>query len=179
MGLQADWYERIYELLDLRSFSNLWYWLAVAVVWSSASHFVVGVPYDMVLRARRRGGQAERDLEDLARIHATRIVSAEERAGAWIVGVMAFWLTVLGLLGFHYRIEFAQAVFLIVAPLTPVGYVTLRAARNIAVQSLAGEALRRQIARTRLAIQVIGFFALLLTAMWGMYQNLLLGGLRG
>ncbi len=179
MGLQPDWYERIYELLDLRSFSNLWYWLAVAVVWSSASHFVVGVPYDMVLRARRRGGQAEQDLEDLARIHANRIVSAEERAGAWIIGVIAFWLTVLGLLGFQHGVEFAQAVFLIVAPLTPVGYLTLRAARTIAGQALVGEELRRQIARTRLLIQVIGFFALLITSMWGMYQNLLLGGLRG
>ncbi|MDH3262543.1 MAG: component of SufBCD complex [Paracoccaceae bacterium] len=179
MGLQPGWYQRIYELLDLRSFSNLWYWLAVAVVWSSASHFVVGVPYDMVLRARRRGGQAESDLDSLAQIHANRIVSAEESAGAWIVGVMSFWLTVLGLLGFHYGIEFAQAVFLIVAPLTPVGYVTLRSARTIAGQSLGGVALQRQIARTRLAIQVIGFFALFVTALWGMYQNLLLGGLRG
>jgi hypothetical protein len=176
---QPDWYERIYELLDLRSFSNLWYWLAVAVVWSSASHFVVGVPYDMVLRARRRGGQAQQDLEDLARIQAGRFVSAEQRAGAWIVGVISFWLTVLSLLGFHYGIEFAQAVFLIVAPLTPVGYISLLSARRIAGQSLAGEALQRQISRTRHAIQVIGFFALVITALWGMYQNLLLGGLHG
>ncbi len=46
------------------SFSNLWYWIALAVMWSSTSHWVLGVPYDMIQRARREGGQAEADLED-------------------------------------------------------------------------------------------------------------------
>lgn len=179
MTLQPGWYEQIYELLDLRSFSNLWYWLAVAVVWSSTSHFVMGVPYDMVLRARRRGGAAAEDLDLLAHIQARRILSAVDRAGAWMVGVISFWLSFLGLLGFWHGIEFAQAVFLIVAPLVPVVWLTVRAARKIAGAALSGEALWRRIGWTRLAIQGIGFVAIFITAVWGMYQNLQLGGLHG
>jgi hypothetical protein len=179
MGLEQGWYERIYDLLDLRSFSNLWYWLAVAVVWSSASHFVLGVPYDMVISARRRGGQAQADLEALARINVNRILRVESSAGTWIPGIAAFWLTLLGLLGFLHGVEFAQAVFLILAPLVPVGLVTFRAARAIALEDAGGEALQRRLSRTRVVIQAIGLFAVFATALWGMYQNVLLGGLRG
>ena len=63
-----DWTRLIFDLIDLRSFSNLWYWIALAVAWSSASHWVLGIPYDMVLRARRMGGQAEQDLTDITRV---------------------------------------------------------------------------------------------------------------
>ena len=42
-----------FEVIDMRSFSNLWYWVALAVLWSSASHWVMGIPHDMIYRARR------------------------------------------------------------------------------------------------------------------------------
>jgi hypothetical protein len=54
------WYSNVFEVIDMRSFSSLWYWIALAVMWSSASHYVLGVPFDLVQRARRRGGQAPR-----------------------------------------------------------------------------------------------------------------------
>ena len=60
-----DLIDTLVELIDMRSFSNLWFWIALAVVWSSASHWILGVPIDLVYRAGRIGGQAERDLEDL------------------------------------------------------------------------------------------------------------------
>ncbi|MEC7258626.1 MAG: component of SufBCD complex, partial [Pseudomonadota bacterium] len=50
-----DWYSSIFELIDMRSFSNLWFWIALAVTWSTTSHWVLGVPFDMVNRARRNG----------------------------------------------------------------------------------------------------------------------------
>ena len=28
----VDWYETVFEVIDLRSFSNIWFWMAVAVV---------------------------------------------------------------------------------------------------------------------------------------------------
>ncbi|MEM9756043.1 MAG: component of SufBCD complex, partial [Pseudomonadota bacterium] len=36
--------ERARDVIDLRSFSNLWYWIVLAVFWSSASHWGLGVP---------------------------------------------------------------------------------------------------------------------------------------
>ncbi|MCU0909379.1 MAG: component of SufBCD complex, partial [Rhodobacteraceae bacterium] len=31
-----DWYLTVFEVIDMRSFSNLWYWIGLAVLWSSA-----------------------------------------------------------------------------------------------------------------------------------------------
>ena len=67
-----DWYQTLFEMIDMRSFSNLWFWIALAVMWSTASHWVLGVPFDMVLRARRHGGEAQADLEDIVRINVVR-----------------------------------------------------------------------------------------------------------
>ncbi|MGJ8597444.1 MAG: hypothetical protein ACSHW3_16395, partial [Sulfitobacter sp.] len=68
-SIALDWYQTLFELIDMRSFSNLWFWIVLAVVWSTTSHYGLGVPYDMVLRAKRHGGQTEIDLEDLVRIN--------------------------------------------------------------------------------------------------------------
>ena len=54
-----DWYNVIFELIDMRSFSNLWYWIVLAVLWSTASHWVLSVPFDMISRAKRQGGAAQ------------------------------------------------------------------------------------------------------------------------
>ena len=62
-------YQVLFELIDMRSFSNLWYWIMLAVMWSSASHWVLGVPFDVISRARRQGGALQDDLETLVRIN--------------------------------------------------------------------------------------------------------------
>ena len=69
-----DWQTIVFEVIDMRSFSNLWYWIALAVTWSSASHWVLGVPYDMVGRARKYGGQAAEDLNDMVRVNINRML---------------------------------------------------------------------------------------------------------
>ena len=57
-----NWYQMLFDLIDMRSFSNLWYWIALGVIWSSASHWVLGVPYDMINRARRDEGAVRSDV---------------------------------------------------------------------------------------------------------------------
>lgn len=172
-----DWYDTVFELIDMRSFSNLWFWIALAVLWSSVSHFVMGVPFDMLIRARRQGGQAEQDFEDMVRISINRISYIEGRAGLWLTGLISFILASLLVLGFYYHVEFSQALFLLGAPLVAVGMVTLRAAHRIRREGLTGEPLRHRIVVARFWIQVIGMISIFITAMWGMYQNLSLGGL--
>ncbi|MCX8227854.1 MAG: component of SufBCD complex, partial [Sulfitobacter sp.] len=90
-----DLYQTILEVIDMRSFSNLWFWIALAVVWSTASHWVLGVPYDMVLRARRQGEQAQIDLEDMVRINVNRLLYITQVSGTWILGFTCFFLTML------------------------------------------------------------------------------------
>ncbi len=172
-----DWYSSILELIDLRSFSNLWFWIALAVVWSSVSHWVLGVPFDMVHRARRVGGQAQTDLEDITRVNVNRLLYIGRMSGLWIVGFGCFALSGLVVLGFWYDVEFAQAVFLLGFPMSLVGLLNLSTARRIESEAAAGELLRKRLTRTRLYTQMIGMVAIFVTALWGMYQNLSIGAL--
>lgn len=174
-----DWYQTLFELIDMRSFSNLWFWIVLAVTWSTASHWVLGVPYDMVLRARRQGEQAEVDLEDMVRINVNRLLFIAQVSGLWILGFACFGLTMLVLLGFVYGMEFAQAVFLLAFPLSLIGALSLSTARLIQSENSAGERLRKRLTRHRLYTQIIGMVSIFVTAIWGMYQNVALGPLGG
>ena len=170
-----DLSQTIFELIDMRSFSNLWFWIALAVVWSSASHWVLGVPWDMALRARRRGGQLAEDFETLVRINTNRLVYIGDVSGLVMTSFLTFALTTLAVTGFYYRFEFAQAVFLIAFPMSLVGLLSLRAARLIHATDARGMDLYRRMARHRLAIQGIGMVSIFVTAMWGMLQNFSIG----
>ena len=174
---RLDWYENVFELIDMRSFSNLWYWIALAVVWSTASHWVLGVPFDLITRARRKGGAVEQDMRTLLRINTGRILYIAHVSGPWLAGVVFFVLTVLGMLGFYYGIEFGQAVFLILAPMALVGVLSLRAARRVDAADSRGEDLFRQLLWHRRMVQVIGMISIFVTSMWGMYQNMQIGAL--
>ncbi len=166
-----DIYQTVFELIDMRSFSNLWFWIALAVVWSSASHWILGVPYDMVIRARRSGGQAMQDLEDVARININRIVYISEVSGVILFGFVCFLLSVLAILAFWYWVEFAQAVFLLAFPMSIVGFISVRRAVRIRAENPESERLCRHLQHHRFWVQVIGMIAILVTAMFGMYQN--------
>lgn len=174
-----NWYTAVFELIDMRSFSNLWYWIALAVVWSTASHWVLGVPYDMVTRARRYGGQAETDLDLIARINVNRVLFIAQVSGTGLVSVVSMLLSALAILAFWYGIELAQAVFLIAFPLTVIGTLSVSTAQAIAREDALGEDLRRRLGRQRMWTQLIGIVSIFVTAMWGMYKNLDVGPLGG
>jgi hypothetical protein len=170
-----NWYTSLFELIDMRSFSNLWFWIALAVVWSSASHWVLGVPFDLVQRARRDQGQALTDLEDLTRINVNRVLYIGRVSGLWLMGFACFVLTSLVILGFSYDVEFAQAVFLLGFPMSLVGLLNLSTARLIESENSTGEVLCKRLTRCRLYTQMIGTVSIFVTALWGMYQNLSIG----
>lgn len=170
-----DIYATIFELIDMRSFSNLWFWIALAVLWSSASHWVMGVPYDLVVRARRVGGQSERDLLDITRINGNRLIYTVEVSGIVILALSCFFFTGLATLGFFYGVEFAQAVFLLLFPLCFVMMVNLAAARRLQNHESTLEFVSKTLTRCRLYTQLIGMVAILITAVWGMHQNFTIG----
>ncbi len=174
-----DWYQTLFEMIDMRSFSNLWFWIALAVMWSTASHWVLGVPFDMVLRARRYGGEAQADLEDIVRINVNRLLYISQVSGLWLLGLGFFVLTSLVLLGFAYGIEFAQALLLLGFPMSLVGLLSLSTARLIRIEGSTGDVLQRRLMRHRLYTQIIGMISIFVTALWGMYQNLSIGALAG
>jgi len=168
----VDFMSLVYDLIDLRSFSNLWYWIALAFTWSRTSHWILGVPWDMVQRARRIGGQAELDFQMLLRININRLGYISTVAGTAAVAIAAALLTMLGMLGFGYGIEFCQALFLIAFPISLVGLMSLRMALWIDAAGIEGAALHRALTWHRVRVQALGLGSIFLTAMWGMLQNL-------
>lgn len=171
-----DWYDTVFELIDMRSFSNLWFWIVLAVMWSSMSHWVLGVPWDMVLRTRRReNAESFAELETMARINTARILMIAEESGLLVAGFGCFVLTVLAMLGFVYGNEFSQALFLLGFPMSIVGLTSLATARRIKREDLTGEALYRALRRQRIVTQGIGMLSIFVTAVWGMLQNMTIG----
>ncbi len=167
-----DLYQTLREVIDLRSFSNLWYWIALAVLWSSASHWVLGVPYDLIQRARRRGGQTALDVEALVHINVRRLLGITRTAAVPLFATTAFLLSSLTLLAFWFWVEFAQALFFLAAPMVVVGWLSLRASVRIEAEEATGDALYLRLVRHRRMVQGVGIVSILVTSLFGMYQNL-------
>ena len=163
----------ILQVIDFRSFSSIWFWLVLAALWSSMSYYVLGVPYDMINRARRQGGQAQVDLADLTRLNVNRLLTLAGSAGLAMVAVICFLLSSLAVMGFVYWVQFAQATFLLLFPLTIAGAVSISTATRIQAEKPQGEALLKVMLRHRLWTQIIGMTAIFITAMFGMAQNLI------
>ncbi|MCH2164254.1 MAG: component of SufBCD complex [Marinovum sp.] len=174
-----DFTTTVFELIDMRSFSNLWYWIALAVMWSTASHYVLGIPFDMVARARKHGGQTMVDLEALSRINVNRLLYIGNVAGVWLIALFSAVLSGFFTAGFLYEIEFAQATFFLLFPLALIWLLTLNSATIIHEKDLMGEALCRKFTRHRFIIQVLGVVFIFITSIWGMYQNYAIGVLGG
>ena len=170
-----DIYSSIFELIDMRSFSSLWYWIGLAVLWSSANHWIMGVPYDLVVRARRVGGQTEHDLLDIVRINVNRLLYIVDVSGLVILGLCCFFFTGLATLGFFYEVEFAQALFLLLFPLCFVMLVNISAARRLRRQEPTLEIISKTLTRCRVYTQIMGMIAILITSLWGMYRNFSVG----
>ena len=174
-----DIYSSIFELIDMRSFSNLWFWIALAVMWSTASHWVLGVPFDMLQRAKRGGGQAEIDLQDMVRINTNRMLYIARVSGLWLLGLTCFLLSTLALTGFMYGLEIAQALFLLGFPMSVVGIMSLSTARLLEQEEFQIDKIYKRLPRHRLYTQMVGVVSIFVTALWGMYQNLSIGALGG
>ena len=166
-----DWHGAVLDLMSNRSFSSLWYWIMLIAAWFRCAHWVLGVPYSMIARAELNGRQAEADLDHLARINRGRILLFERVFGFWFLGAACALLTTLGLLGFLYWLEFAQAAFLLAFPLFIAYALNLGAARRIEASGAKGQALRRMMRRHWLHIQLVGYSALIAAAVLSAYWN--------
>ncbi len=167
-----DWSEAIIGVINLRSFSSLWYWIALAVLWSSLSHWVLGVPYDLISRARRKGGEAEQDLVDITRVNVNRLLAILDTAASWLIGLSSFVVSSLLILGFYYDVEFAQALTFMVIPICVVGALSIYSAKRIKERAEDVEMLYRMLATHRLWTQGVGMVSIFFTALYGMLQNL-------
>ncbi len=164
-----DWALALSRLIDLQTFASIWYWLAVVVTWSVASNWLIGVPFDVLFGARKLGVAELADLESLVDINVRRIVNTNAVVGVAIVALIAFGLSVLAMMGFYYRLELAQGLFALTAPLTLIVIVNMRLAHQLHGAPLQGRDLVRRLFVVRLWTQIIAMVSLFFTAMYGMY----------
>lgn len=142
------------------SFDSVWYWVLTVLAWGAACNRVLGVPYDMLLRAHRLPDVAAR-VEVLAHITADRIGGVYDRVGAPIAAGVGFALAALFAIAFGNGVELATAAFLLACPLSIVVYSTLRLALAVRRQRIGGEALVRILARRRIWHIAIGTVAMM------------------
>lgn len=161
--------------IDHRSFSSLWYWIVIALIWAGLTRSAMGVPYDLMARARRLGGALQTDVEALARIHAERMVYYWSRGKLFQVSFLAFVLSALLVLAVGFQFEFAQAVLFLLLPLVLISANALRVAQRVLGDDGRGDALHKLIWRHRLFVQIIGFTFIFLTAIFGFVHNLTVG----
>lgn len=161
--------------IDMRSFASLWYWIMVAMMWAGATRQVMGVPHDVIWRARRLGGAAQVDFETLARLQAERYMYFWNQGSTLHVALTAFFFTGLFITAFGYGIEFAQALVFLITPLAIIGGLTMRAAYLVVGGDGVGEALHTLMWHLRIYVQAIGFIFIMITAIYGFMQNFTAG----
>lgn len=160
--------ERLFSLIDMRSFSSVWFWIVVGLYWSVVSQSVLGASHDLILRAGRGSAQDQHDLHSLIGIHVRRRLLVMRRSGHWIVAFVTTILTLILLLAFAYRLEFAQALIVLLVPVTLVRLLELRLCFRIERESPDDTRLPRLLLQHRFWVQFMGVVAIFVTAVWGM-----------
>jgi len=168
----VDWTETIARVIDFRTFASIWYWFAVIVSWAVASHWLIGVPFDLLFRARKCAPQDIADLEAIVDVNVRRFTGLTDMAGPWLLGFAMFVLSALCMAGFYYGLELAQGLFILGAPLTLVIGLNIQVAYALRANPVRGRDLVNRLFKMRLWSQVIGMVAIFVTAVYGMYYSL-------
>jgi hypothetical protein len=170
-----DFLDLVTEVINLRSFSNMWYWIVLAILWSSLSHWTIGVPFHLVSKAKRGDARAEADMMVLSRMNAERMLQYAQASGVPAMAFATFLLSGLAITGWMYGVEFSQAIFLLLCPsmlVLALGIWTSRRLHESDYSNVSG-----MLRQHRLIVQIMGVVFIFITAFWGMYQNMNVGPL--
>ena len=160
------------EVIGSRSFASVWYWIVFALVWTRTTHWTLGVPYEDARAAKYQGGQAQTDFEIQMEINTRKTLATYGSHAVILTALAAFFMGTVFTLGFYFNIQFMQAGFLLLAPLSLVGLMTIRLALRLDAEQLEGEALYRAYLLHRRIKQAIGAVAIFFSAFWGVSQVL-------
>lgn len=144
------------------SFTSLWYWIFLALAWNSLSHWTMGVPYDAVVRADRKGGEFAAHVDDIAHAMSLRMVHVMRVARVYLAAAGGFVLSGLLVASFGFGFEFAQAILVFVGPLSLVAAKEAMFAERVVAQNLRGSDLRRALFWQRFQTQLAGVVSLVL-----------------
>lgn len=176
-------FDSLIGFLDSRSFGTVWYWLVVIGSWSLTGRSVIGVPAEILSRARAALADDQADapvvlhlLDWLSLVLPRWRMGARE--GAVFLAATGFALTSLAIMGIRYDLELALAAFLLLFPLAVLFWLRLALARRLMplldaaeqgarpIPEAAAEAVRRMVVHRRL-VTVLSMAAVAVTALWG------------
>ncbi|WP_347139299.1 hypothetical protein [Paracoccus sp. SSK6] len=176
-------FDSLIGFLDSRSFGTIWYWLVVIGTWSLTGRSVIGVPVEIVSRARSavQAGEGESPavlhlLDWLSLMLPRWRLGAQE--GVILLALTGFGLTSLAIMGIGYALELALAGFLLLLPLAILFWMRVVLARRLMplleaaeqgarpIPDTAAEAVRRMVIHRRL-VTILSMAAVAITALWG------------
>lgn len=180
-------FDSLIGFLDSRSFGTVWYWLVVVGIWSLTGRSVIGIPAEIVIRARAAIQEDKGDSPVV--LHLLDWVSLVlpqwemgRREGAAMLAVAAFALTSLAIMGFVYGLELALASFLLLLPwailfglrlvlvrrLVPLLAEAEQGARPLA--EVAASVVRRMVVHRRL-VTMLSMISVAATALLGAWWS--------
>lgn len=176
-------FDSLIGLLDSRSFTTIWYWLALIGMWSATGRTVLGVPSEVLARARSAQGADEgQGAAIITLLDWLSLVLPRwrlgPREGAVFLGVTSFLMTSLVVLGFVFWLEMAQALVLLLAPFWALFWLRVRLARRLfpligAAQdgsitvAEAGLQVARAMTWHRRWVTLLSMVSVAVTALWG------------
>ncbi|MEE9454012.1 MAG: hypothetical protein V3V13_06485 [Paracoccaceae bacterium] len=152
------------DFFDTTSFWSIWYWILTIIAWSMTAHWTLGVPFDMIVNANKKGGIFAEQCDALIEINIARYIYYFDLAGAYILALVAFVLAAVATLGFYLGIEAFMALFMLILPLNIVMGFTVRFAYRARREGWQGVELRKKIRWRRFWNQLIGVLAITATS---------------
>ena len=175
--------EGVISFLDSRSFGTIWFWIVVLGMWSAVGRHVLGVPTEVLLRARRARRDGRPDgaeaitLLDWLSLTLPRWQPGRGE-GAVILGLSLFALSSLAILGFGYWLEMAQALTLLLTPFAALFWLRVWLAGRLhgllgqaqsdarPLAQVAGDIIGRMMTHRRL-VSLLSIVSVAATALWG------------
>ncbi|RMF36453.1 MAG: hypothetical protein D6754_11395 [Alphaproteobacteria bacterium] len=154
----------LFDLFETATFDNVWYWIITVIAWSMTCHWTLGVPYDVIVQADQRGGEAASHVDAVGAAGIARITAAVRSAGLFIAALAGFIGASLVTIGFWSGVEIAQGAAVLILPLMLVAALNVRLAFRLERMQARGATLRRALNRRRFWNQVIGLASIVVAA---------------
>lgn len=160
--------------LDYTSFSNIWYWVILLIIWAYATHQIAGVPfYQLHFAKRENDAELQTELTQICQLNANRVQQFfAPKASILFALVCGFAFGFWAYAGFSTRHELVQASFLLVFPNFLVLLLRWRTLRTISQRTPDFAQLYRIIWWHRFWVMVAGAFVLFGITIWGVLFEL-------
>lgn len=158
----------LYEMLDWRAFSSLWFWVLFILLWLRSCQRIAHVPIAELIRAK--AGDVG-DFMSIVRIYATKPMLSTGFSDVIIVFVQFFGVTALVGLGLYWGSEIAFAVLTLILPAIVLHYADRRLLKRAV--SLPQAEVIRLWSRAHVRRQIFGALFIFVVSLYATARTIL------